>query len=265
MTIYISTNLYEAKQLPDIFSLVKKMPIPVGIELFPEWQSTIFEQVIEDYLVDFKKYKISLHGPYYQTEHSKKAGTAEYQRSMQYFAKTLQLSSEFGSKYIVYHNNNCKVLPDIKKEMIANSIENLALLRNKARMYNAQIVVENAGIAAYNNMLFNQQEFIEMAKSIPGKILLDIGHANANGWDIKTVMQELAYKIAAYHVHNNNGCDDNHNRILDGTLDFPLFLSWYKQYTPQADIVVEYGKQCAVDIEGIISDVKNIYTNIQYA
>lgn len=47
MTIYISTNLYEAKQLPDIFSLVKKMPIPVGIELFPEWQSTIFEQVIE--------------------------------------------------------------------------------------------------------------------------------------------------------------------------------------------------------------------------
>lgn len=263
MTMYISTNLYKPQQLQEIFTLVDKVAVPVGIEIFPEWQSEDFCTVIKKYHDAFRQYPITLHGPYYGTEHSKPEGTKEFAQATAYFAKTLELSQSLHAGHIVFHHNNCPVDATHKQEMIAISTENLLKLRHSAAAFGARIVVENAGVLARKNMLFDQDEFIEMAGNIEEKILLDIGHAYANGWDIRYVMEKLADKITAYHVHNNDGHEDKHDRIFNGKFKFANFIDWYKMYTPDADIVVEYGKQCAQDIDGIAADVSYISQNIK--
>lgn len=261
MGIYISTNLFRPNDLEKIFSLVDKVnesinDEKVGIELFPEWQSEVFEEVLNNNLDKFKKYNISLHGPYYKTEHSEKKGTEKYELSKEYFMKTLKLSKKVNSSYIVYHHNNCKLFNKDIYEVINTSSENLIELNNLAKEYNVDIVVENAGVKKADNMLFDENEFIEMAKKIDNNILIDIGHAFANKWDLKHVIKTLKDKIVAYHLHNNDGINDCHNSILDGKLDMKEFFKWYKEYTCAADLVIEYGTQCNDDVGKIVSDVK---------
>lgn len=254
--IYISTNQYAPEELYQVFGLIEKIKNPLlGIELFPEWHSPVFCEMIEKYLDKFRLYPSSLHGPYYYTEHSKGEGTTEYVKTMDYFRRTLELSKCLNSRYIVYHHNNCQVEQRYREEMVRNSERNLLMLREDAQKFGAHIVVENAGVLSRKNMLFDETQFIKMAEGIPEAILLDIGHAHANGWDLKRVIKTLAHKIIAYHVHNNDGYQDRHDRIFNGTLDSNQFLCWYREYTPQADIVIEYGKQCAKDTDGILEDV----------
>lgn len=268
MGIYISTNLFRPKDLEGIFSLVDKANKviddneKIGIELFPEWQSEAFEEFLDKNIDRFKNYKISLHGPYYNTEHSADKKSKEYNTSKDYFIKTLKLSNKLNSSYIVYHHNNCKVINDNKEKMIKVSSENLLELNELANEYSANIIVENAGVIFNNNMLFTEEEFIEMAKKIDNFILIDIGHAFANKWDLYRVISELKDKIVSYHLHNNNGINDNHNSIMDGKLDIKEFIDLYKKYTPNADLVIEYGAHYNSKIEKVIDDVKWIYENI---
>lgn len=259
MRIYISTNQYEPEQLQMVFALMDKINDSLlGIELFPEWHSPVFCDIVRKYMEKFRLYPISLHGPYYHTEHSKCEGTEEYVKTMDYFRQTLELSEKLKSSYIVYHHNNCRVDPKCRAEMVEISSKNLMKLRYEAKLFGMRIVVENAGVRSRGNMLFDEEQFIRMAKEIPDDILLDIGHAHANGWDLHRVIKKLAHKIVAYHVHNNDGFEDNHDRIRNGTLNFAQFLTCYEKYTPQADVVIEYGKQCAQDTDGILEDVAYI-------
>lgn len=264
MNLYISTNQYEAEQLNQVFEVLEKIQDPMlGIEIFPEWHNPVFSDMIAEYKEKFRLYPSSLHGPYDQIEHSKGEGTKEYIKATAYFRQTLKLGKSLHSKYIVYHHNNCPVDSEKREEMVQVSSKNLQTLAKEAAQYGVRIVVENAGVLSRGNMLFDEAEFIRMAEQIPEDILLDIGHAHANGWNLGRVIKTLAHKIIAYHVHNNDGEKDSHNRILDGTLNFDQFLEDYKKYTPKADIVIEYGKHCAGDKEGIIEDIAYIRKALQ--
>lgn len=259
MNIYISTNLYTPDELEDIFLLMNKINDEnIGIELFPEWHNKQFIDVIDRNLDKLKNYNISLHGPYYHTEHSKEKGTVEYENSKEYFISTFKLSKQLNSNYIVYHHNNCKVKLENKIEMINNASDNLVELNDLSEVYGANIVVENAGVLSRNSMLFDEEEFIEMAKSIDNKILIDIGHAFANNWNLNRVIYELKDKIVSYHLHNNDGIQDAHNRIRDGKINIDDFFEVYRKCTPQAHLVLEYSKECRKDINGIIEDLNEI-------
>lgn len=259
MNIYVSTNLYTPDKLYKIFSLMDKIDNKnIGIEIFPEWQNGQFIDTIRNNIDKLKKYSISLHGPYYGTEHSKKKGTMGYEISKEYFVSTFELSQQLNGKHIVYHHNNCCIDNEDREEIIKNSSENLIELNKMAESYEQKIVVENAGVIYLNNMLFNEEQFIHMAKSIDNKILIDIGHAFANKWDLDNVMSQLKHKISSYHIHNNNGVEDNHNRIRNGKLNIEEFFESYKKHTPNADLILEYSKNSAEDVDGIIDDVKYV-------
>ena len=93
---------------------------------------------------------------------------------------------------------------------------------------------------------------------VPNPVLIDIGHAHANGWDLRHVMEALQDKIISYHVHNNDGVHDCHQRIYNGTLDFNDFLYDVRELTPKADLVLEYAPDVAADQAGILKDVKTL-------
>lgn len=243
-----------------------------------------YEEILQECLPELLKVPISFHGPYYGAEHSiqkpveksygngdsEEEGCTEnkkeeglpankavrYKRTMEMMQKTIEYGRYLKSRYFVYHHNNCHVLPENKEEMIRISCENFRIIEKMAK--NTPVVVENAGVLQRNNMLFDQDEFVELCKRENYKVLIDIGHAHANGWELGKVMEDLKDRIVAYHLHNNDGIHDSHRRIHDGTLDFEKFLSDYKRLTYGADLVLEYSLEVNDDVEGIEEDVEEI-------
>lgn len=260
LNLYISSNICSVDKLNQLFNLIDSLKggenTTLGLELFPEFQNPEFDEFLTSNIEILQNYKMSLHGPYFFTEHSKPKGTTQYQAAMEYFTKSLKLGKDTNASYIVYHHNNCEVTHDTKKEMIENANENLVQLTKISKEYGVEIVVENAGVMQRNNMLFNEQEFLDMAIEIPNNILIDIGHAFANGWDIENVVSKLKHKIIAYHLHNNDGSHDNHDSILNGAYDMKEFIRIYKKYTPSAELVIEYSQTYLEKPQVLQSDIE---------
>lgn len=262
MNIYISTNMFKVNQLEEVFDILEHVQHEnVGIELFVEFHNPEFMEIVNKNMERLKKYKISMHGPYYKTEHSAEIGSDSYNKSKEYFIETLKLSKELNSSYIVYHHNNCKIHD--KEKMINNSKINLEELNELGKYYNANIVIENAGVISSQNMLFDQDEFIQICKESDNNVLIDIGHAFANGWDIEYVIRELKDKIVSYHLHNNDGKKDSHDSICYGSFNIDEFLEVYNKYTNKADLVLEYNKDYRNKVNILMEDIDYIKSRIK--
>ena len=256
MQLYFSTNAIPAAEFEKVLSYLEPFEGKLGIELFPEFDKEGYAQAVDACMDALKKYPASLHGPYYGSDFSYKAGTKEFEKSMDLLEKSLECGQRLNAKYMVYHHSNRTFQPNEKEEMLKNARENYPLIKEKCEKYNVPIVVENAGVACIDTMLLDEEEFIAECKRLSCDVLIDIGHAHANGWNLSHVMEELQDVIISYHVHNNDRTCDGHQRIFNGTLDFKKFMQDYDRFTPDADIVVESCPKAAEDMEGVFSDVR---------
>ena len=182
---------------------------------------------------------------------------------MDLIRKTLPYCVRLRSQYLVFHHNNIPVTEERREEMIRVSRENYREIAELFKPHQIPVVVENAGVLDRGNMLFDQDAFIQLCREEHYPVLIDIGHAYANGWDLAQTMEALKDQIVAYHLHNNDGVHDSHQRIFHGTLDFPLFLSDYQRLTPNADLVLEYSPDVADDESGIQEDISWLLEQIR--
>ena len=119
--------------------------------------------------------------------------------------------------------------------------------------------LENTGIAADGTILLDQAGFTELCLAQERDVLIDVGHASANGWDIPRLLEDLKDRIRGFHIHNNDGVHDQHRRLGDGTIDFHRLLPLILQKTPEADLVIEYtrpdlhGEPLCEDIAAVLS------------
>lgn len=210
-----------------------------------------------------KESQLVFHGPYYETEHSAAPGTPEYAALHGPVRQTLPYCVRLRSQYLVFHHNNIPVTEKRREEMIRVSRENYREIAELFKPHQIPVVVENAGVLDRGNMLFDQDAFIQLCREEHYPVLIDIGHAYANGWDLAQTMEALKDQIVAYHLHNNDGVHDSHQRIFHGTLDFPLFLSDYQRLTPNADLVLEYSPNVADDESGIQEDISWLLEQIR--
>ena len=254
--IYVSTLAFTEsgyQQLEQLMEHCEKKNF--GIEIFPHWESDDFNETIERVVNQLKRIPTTTHGPYFDTEHSAAEGTEEYETAMKKIDKLLELCRRTDSKTFVYHHNNIEVTPENKDDLIKHSTLNLHKLNEYCGVKGISPILENTGVYTKNNVLFEEDEFIEMVLKEENDVLIDIGHINANGWNLENVIQKLSHKIKYYHLNNNDGKYDLHLRIHDGTIDFEKFLEIYNKYTPEADLVLEYGEEVGHDLEGILQDI----------
>ncbi len=262
MNLLISTNMYIPGQLARVIPHLNAFRGRTGVEVFPLFDADCYENELIQCEPEFEKIPVSFHGPYYETEHSAAPGTREYERSMELVRKTLQYCVRLHSRYLVFHHNNIPVIEERREEMIRTSRENYREIEKMFQAHEIPVVVENAGVKDRQNMLFDQDEFIRLCREEQYPVLIDIGHAYANGWNLCQVMETLKNQIVAYHLHNNDGVHDSHQRIFHGTLDFPQFLADYRRLTPDADLVLEYSPNVADDEAGIREDIAWILDQI---
>ena len=72
------------------------------------------------------------------------------------------------------------------------------------------------------------------------QMCLDIGHVNAySPIDLMDWLETCAPCISHFHIHNNDGTQDRHNPLNDGTMDIKAFLYQAEILCPSATYTLE--------------------------
>ncbi|HOE57183.1 MAG TPA: sugar phosphate isomerase/epimerase [Bacillota bacterium] len=257
MNILISSILFPPDGIGNMHDLLKAADDPeIGVEVFPFWQLTRFENILKANLPLLQGRRIVFHSQYQCTDPCFPIGTPEYDVSMKYYNSTFTYAKMLGAAYIVFHYYNFHFDISEREEKLKVATKNLGILKSLARGFGLKLAIENTEITRDGCYMFTEDSFIQMARSTPDcHILIDIGHANCAGWDLSRVIRELSDKIVGYHLHNNNGMEDSHCRILDGTLDMDRFMQDFCLYTPGADLTIEYSPDLTWDTKDICEDI----------
>lgn len=279
--------MFNAAAFPQTEEYLDQYGERLGIEVFPLFHDPDFEPALKALLPKLSKVAITFHEPYFGSDHTFPKGTAEYARSMEMYEKTVYYAGILHARHIVFHHNNVKVPagdPARKAAMLETANENYIEMARMAGDAGLTLLVENVGVHDRGNVLLEEQEFLALCREKQYPVLVDIGHAHANGWDLAGYMRTLKDRIHAYHIHNNDGVHDSHQRIRNGNLDFDAFLAAYRANGPLGqesgakgvpsaqtssasgkasspavpewpDLVLEYAADVAPDKAGIGSDI----------
>ena len=210
----------------------------VCFELLPMFDMPEFEADLEANIDFFREGPVSFHEPVFFVEHSAPKGSPAYEQSMYHIMLTKKYADILHPVHMVYHLNNCAVTPETKDSMLATSLANLEEIREI--FSGVQIVVENVGTDVKGDKLLGQEEFTALCKEKGFDVLIDIGHANANSWDIRRLIHDLRTQIRAFHLHNNDGVHDLHNRLGNGTINFAELMPYIRSEVPEAELIIEY-------------------------
>ncbi|MBR1552752.1 MAG: sugar phosphate isomerase/epimerase [Schwartzia sp.] len=261
--VFANTCLFGAAKFPMIKDYIEKYGEAIGFEILSMFDLEGFEAELSRATDALSSVPISFHGPVYCAEHSAPKGSAEYEETMYHVKKTFHYARLLKSRHFTMHLNNREVPAEEKETMLKNALENYKELQEMFADFGCAIYVENTGTIEQRNMLLDQAEFTDLCRREKFDVLIDIGHANANGWDIEKLVCDLAGQIKAYHLHNNDGRRDLHNRILDGIIPFQSVMGTILSKTPDAELIIEYIRpefaQTALfeDIEKVQSIVKS--------
>lgn len=278
MNLLLSTNMYSA----DTFSRVERYldwyeeleagnpsespAVRLGVEVFPLFHDHAFEGRLQALIPKLSKIPITFHEPYYKAENTAEKGSAEYWRTTDYFRRTLDYAAMLHAGHIVFHHNNCRVdrkSPEEKQQLLQRACERYRFYEELAEPYGIPILAENVGVLSRGNVLLDQNSFERLCEKEDYPVLIDIGHAHANGWDLTRLMRDLKDRICAYHLHNNDGRQDSHRRIHDGTLDFDKFMDALRENGKDTDLVLEYSAEVEPDEEGIREDITEMMRRLE--
>lgn len=232
----------------------------MGVEVFPFFHDRDFDAELNRLLPALEKVPVTFHEPYYQADHTAPEGSEVCERTDEMFQKTVRAAEKLKARHIVFHHNNCRVPEDpaIKAQMLERACVQYRKAEAMAKKAGIPLLVENVGVRSRGNVLLEEEAFIRLCREQQYPVLIDIGHAHANGWDIGRLCRTLGDQIHAYHLHNNDGIHDSHRRIHDGTLDFDAFLRTVRDIGRPVDLVVEYAAQVEPDEAGIRADLEEL-------
>jgi len=160
--------------------------------------------------------------------------------SMKRLRESLANAHALDAKMWVFHPGQRtgigQFYPNVDYKTMFQSINELY---TEAENYGVNIALENLP-GKYWFLMSTPQEFMRLYKetNLPIGITLDLGHANLEG-QIKPFIDMLADKIVHVHASNNDGNDDQHNGVEDGSIDYVWFADSLKKIGYDKRIVVE--------------------------
>tara|TARA_Y100000310_G_scaffold339733_1_gene433381 strand:- start:7160 stop:7885 length:726 start_codon:yes stop_codon:yes gene_type:complete len=122
-----------------------------------------------------------------------------------------------GAKELIFHLKHDKLLPNEERE--------LRQIINFAKQHNVEMIFESNGILVADVAL-------DFLKRIPDvQYNLDLGHLNHGigkdmlGMPLDQFLSQIKDRTTYVHAHNNNGQKDNHQSLVNGTLDWKHVLN----------------------------------------
>ncbi len=240
MNIYIDTCVLPRSRLETGRIYRERFGESLGYELLMMFDLPDFEENLKQNLDLFMSGPLMFHEPVWGVEHTAPRGSKAWEAGMYHLQLTKRYAGILRPSAMVFHLNNGPVIPWKKEEMLRTALDSLEYMRDMFPQ--TQILVENTGIRSDGTILLDQHEFTELCKARQFPVLIDIGHANANSWDLRRLIQDLQGLIGGFHLHNNDGIHDLHNRLRDGTIDLTSLIPYMEQAAPNVPRVIEYSR-----------------------
>lgn len=165
----------------------------------------------------------SLHGPVWNVNLATGRYPGLRARSLVIYRDYLEFAARLGAGYLVVHTHPCSAPVFNRSESGKLAREALSALGLEGARSGVKVAVENIGYG--DSSLFGEGEFCALFQELPEiAALLDVGHANLNGWDIPGVIRKLSGSLGAMHLHDNHGLLDDHLPLGDGRISWlPIF------------------------------------------
>lgn len=238
MNLYINTCVLPRSRLETAKMYRERFGPGIGFDLLPMFDIPEWEDNLRENIAVFAEGPLTFHEPVWGVEHSAPKGSPAWEEGMYHLRLTQKYARFLQPTFMVVHLNNCPVPPERRDFMLKTALENVEELRSMFR--ETRILIENTGTLASGNVLLDQEEFTYLCRSRELDVLIDVGHANANGWDIPRLLDDLKSRIRGLHLNNNDGVHDLHYRLWEGTLDFDQTLSKILSTVPDATRIIEY-------------------------
>ncbi len=236
MNIFVDTCVLPRLQLQAGKLYRERFGPSLGFEILMMFDLQGFEEDLRRNLQLFTEGPLMFHEPVWGVDHAAPKGSPAWEEGMYHLQLTRKYAEILCPSTMVYHLNNSRVTD--KDKMLQTSLENLEEMREM--FPGVSLLVENTGTRTDGTMLLDQTEFTDLCRGEKLPVLIDVGHANANGWDLPKLIRDLQGQICGYHLHNNDGIHDLHNRLTDGTLDFDTLIPYMDRITPDVPRVIEY-------------------------
>lgn len=256
---FISSILYGNDNWQMIYDTVKTAKFEIGVEYFAFEINDEEERKLRNLQRIFKSLPSTFHSPMRKAEPTSAPGTSDYELLVANWKRSLKLCAEFGSSHIVFHSNNCYIKEEERLIKQKNAMENCLFLNEMCKGYDVTLLVETLALPGKGAPIFTNEEYVDFILENGLYALIDVGHMNVNNYDYEYTIRKLNRRILAYHIHNNDGTDDTHQSIENGTFDYDFFIEMYKKYTPEADLVFEYINIPDLTAEKLFRDIDYLY------
>lgn len=162
--------------------------------------------------------------------------------NLEYFIKHMEYANYCGIKYVA---TECGFIPGNRGvqahtyETAYNTmLDSVKYLAEEAEKYDVYIAIEPCVLDVIPSAK-RMKDFIFQSGSNRIKVLLDPANLIANSSE-EDMFKYLKDHIAYFHGKDRK-VNDTYGRVVgDGDIDWRLFLSLYKQYTPDVPFILEY-------------------------
>ena len=238
MRVFIDTCVLPRSKLETGRIYREKYGASLGFELLMMFDLPDFEDNLKRNLELFAEGPLIFHEPVWGVDHAEPRGSVQWEEGLYHLRLTQKYAAILHPSAMVVHLSNGPVLSGMRDSMLRSALENLEEMREM--FPGVRLLTENTGIRADRTQLLDQQEFTDLCRSRKLPVLIDVGHANANGWDLPKLIRDLGDLTEGFHLHNNDGIHDLHNRLRNGTLDLAELVQCMNKYAPDAARVIEY-------------------------
>lgn len=230
--------------------------LPLGVEFFSMRYDAADMPALESKVDSFAGRPMTFHGPMLSAELTAKKGTPALDRSFDAYRRALALAQRASARHMVAHTHECFVTPEDKKDKMLRCEDNLRALARVAAPYGVRLSVENVSLPDKGAPLFDEEEYVALIKRLTEcDALIDIGHVHVTGWHLETLTDRLKERVSGFHLHDNDGREDSHLWLSEGTLDLPAVQKLLRTYSEQKDIVLEYGDTEGKTSRRLLDDV----------
>lgn len=153
---------------------------------------------------------------------------------------SLEFAAQIGAKQVVLHPGFYGSPAFDKKEAQQRAMELTAKIADIAKSLGLKLAFENVGY--HGQSLFTADEYACALNGIDETVgyLIDVGHANINGWDVPALIRRVAPRLCGLHIHDNNGNSDQHLPIGDGTMEWNSIYEAMGEVPAACEFILEY-------------------------
>lgn len=216
-----------------------QLPKGFGVEIFYEFGSEDQWESLLSQLAARGLSGFSIHAPFAFVDI---AEPCDEKKLFEALKRPFDLYHRYQGEFYVLHTYGEAACPEQepeRQEYRARAAERLSKFNEICKAEEVLLAAEN--LCSGKIPLFNETQLLDIFRQIPDlHCVVDVGHALVSGMCIERLQRELNHRICAYHLHNNDGIHDSHERLREGVMDWQSFAKNCTQYTPDAAGVLEY-------------------------